>query len=498
MNDELKVLLVEDDPDCRANLAQLLQQDGHLVRVAGSYGEVRDSGMQPDVSLVVLDRQLPDGVAEEILPEMKKLLPQAEFVIVTGYADLDNSIAAMKLGVVDYIVKPIHAGVFRASVARIVRQRRMQNQLCKEHEFASQVLKTAEAVILVLDLEGRIQRFNEYFTQITGWRLEDIGGKDWFATCIPGDERDRIREVFMATAHCVESSGVMNSVMTCTGRQRHIRWSNTTLQAEGGDVSSILAIGVDVTDLIAAQKDALQSQRLAAIGQTVARLAHESRNALQRIQSSVDILQLDIPLESDLREEVDSIYRASNELKETLEEVRQYAAPILLSREAVLLQDVWRRVWGDLAFSRTGRDAELVETLCGCDNLVDVDVMRLEHMFRNLFENALAACPDPVRIHIDCQCDGADWILVEVQDNGPGLSAEQREKLFEPFFTTKTRGTGLGMSIVRRIVEAHGGSIELGDADGGGAKFVIRIAKHDHVRGNVCVLASQAENVSSF
>ncbi len=495
MNDELDVLLVEDDSDSLTNLTQILQQDGHHVRVAENFAQVRAAGLQPHTALVMLDRQLPDGQAEEMLPELKELLPNAEFVIVTAYADLEHSIAALKLGVVDYICKPFHADAIRASVARIIRQRRIENQLCEEHQFAAEVLKTAEAVILVLAPDGTIQHFNQYFTQITGWKLDDLLGFNWFSKCIPADDRERVRDVFLGIAHNVQNTGVVNSVLMTDGRERQIRWSNTTLKDDHDQVKSILAIGVDVTDLIAAQRNSVQSQRLAAIGQTVTRIAHESRNALQRIQASVDILQLDIPLESDLREEVDSIYRASNELKETLEEVRQYAAPLQLHREPVELPDLWRRVWGYLASSRGNREAKIVEKLCGCDLVVEVDEMRLERVFRNLFENSLAACEDPTQITIDCKCDGPDWILLEIQDNGPGLSSEQREKLFEPFYTTKVRGTGLGMSIVQRIIEAHGGSIDVGDSNGRGAKFVIRIAKHNQGNCDCCLSSPHREPV---
>ena len=93
-----------------------------------------------------------------------------------------------------------------------------------------------------------------------------------------------------------------------------------------------------------------------------------------------------------------------------------------------------------------------------------------------LFENSLAACSDPVKINIECQCDGPDAIVIEVQDNGPGLSVEQQRNLFEPFYTTKSSGTGLGMSIVQRIMDAHDGEIRVADSSSG-ARFEIRLAK---------------------
>jgi hypothetical protein len=100
-------------------------------------------------------------------------------------------------------------------------------------------------------------------------------------------------------------------------------------------------------------------------------------------------------------------------------------------------------------------------------------------VFRNLLENSLAACGDPVVIEIDCrdvQLDGQPAVELRTVDNGPGLSAEARRNVFEPFFTTKTKGTGLGMAIARRIIDAHGGKIAVGDSSAG-AEFVITLLR---------------------
>ncbi len=500
MNDELEILLVEDDPDTLANLIDILELDGHRIRVAESFAAIRQAGLHRETALVILDRRLPDGEAEVVLPELKQLLPNAEFIVVTGYADMENAITALRLGVADYILKPINADAIRKCVANIFRQRQTERELLSEQRFANQMLATAEAIILVLDLDGRIVRFNPYFTKITGWKLDELAGRDWFENCVFEKDRDRLRELFDSTAAGVQTTGVLNSVVTTDGRQRQIRWSNSTLKGDDGEVTSVLAIGADVTDLIEAQGVATRSQRLAAIGQTMAGLAHESRNALHRIMASVEILQLDIPPESDSRVEVDSIFRASRELANTLEEVRNFAAPIHLHRELVRLPEVWRRVWRDLASLRKGRNAELVELPNGCECPVDMDVLRLEQVFRNLFENALAACEDPVRIHVECQCDGPDAVLLDIQDNGPGLCGEQREKLFEPFFTTKPRGTGLGMSIVQRIIDAHGGNIQIvfpkrPESNPHGARFLIRLPMYQSANGYTCFQTRYAANV---
>jgi signal transduction histidine kinase len=107
------------------------------------------------------------------------------------------------------------------------------------------------------------------------------------------------------------------------------------------------------------------------------------------------------------------------------------------------------------------------------------DPRRLQQVFRNLLENSLNACQDPVRITITCEetsIDDRPALSLWVSDNGPGLTVEQRRKIFDPFYTTRSSGVGLGMAIVRRIVEAHEGQIIVGSG-GPGAEFRISLPR---------------------
>ena len=143
------------------------------------------------------------------------------------------------------------------------------------------------------------------------------------------------------------------------------------------------------------------------------------------------------------------------------EDVREYAAPIRIDASRCDPAPVWREVWADLTASAARRDVRLEEDVPEeGDRTILADGFRLAQVFRNLLENALAACPDPIHVVIACrdsELAGRPALRIGVRDNGPGFTDEQRRRLFEPFFTTKLKGTGLGLSIVRRIVEAHGG-----------------------------------------
>jgi signal transduction histidine kinase len=303
-------------------------------------------------------------------------------------------------------------------------------------------------------------------------------GQQFLPLFVPEWAREDVAEEIAATAAGRPTRAYETPLLHRDGSQRWLVWNAQRLdEFEGG--SAVLAVGQDFTERRDAQERLLRSERLAGIGQMVTGIAHESRNALQRIQSCSEMLELEIEGNDEALRLVRRIEEAQDHLLRLFDEVRGFVAPIQLERTPSRLDAVWREAWQLLDTARRGRDATLVENASGIDLNVEVDRFRMVQVFRNLLENALAACSDPVVIDIRChdvQWEGKRALEVSVRDNGPGLTAEARQNVFEPFFTTKTKGTGLGMAIARRILDAHGGRIAVGDSSEG-AEFVITLLR---------------------
>ncbi len=224
----------------------------------------------------------------------------------------------------------------------------------------------------------------------------------------------------------------------------------------------------------------LQAHRLATIGEMNTRLAHESRNALQRLRVCTEMLEYEVGDNTEAIRLIARAQKAQDDLQRLFDEVRNFASPINLEITPCRLPSLWHEAWDLLHWQRTDRQAELVEDSHGSELHVKVDRFRLVQLFRNLFENSLAACTDPVCIHIesyDNPLESAEFIEIHILDNGPGLDEEARRLAFQPFFTTKTKGTGLGLAIARRIMDAHGGTIEVLDRSQRGAEIVLRLPR---------------------
>ena len=114
------VLVVDDDDDTRANLSDILELDGYRVATAASAGELLAPRDWDDVALVLLDRKLPDGSPQELVPKIREQAPQAAIIVVTGYADIEGAIAALRSGAADYILKPVNPDALRASIQRVM------------------------------------------------------------------------------------------------------------------------------------------------------------------------------------------------------------------------------------------------------------------------------------------------------------------------------------------------------------------------------------------
>src|SRR5579872_2818301 len=123
------VLVIEDDPDTRANLRDVLELDAFQVETAGSAAEAVASREWARFTAIILDRKLPDGTAENLLPQLRQLAPQAAVIIATGYADVQGAITALRLGAADYILKPINADELRARLGHLAERARAAEQV---------------------------------------------------------------------------------------------------------------------------------------------------------------------------------------------------------------------------------------------------------------------------------------------------------------------------------------------------------------------------------
>ncbi len=328
------------------------------------------------------------------------------------------------------------------------------------------------------DAEGRFTFANDRFCQLVQKPLAAILGRtdaDFYPQAMADKYRDDDRRVMQKD--CVFQD--VEQHQTPDGRWIFVEVLKSPLRDASGSIIGTQTVFWDVTDRKEAEQRAIHAERLAAVGQMVAGVAHESRNALQQIQACAQLLDWQLAGDSPKQELIADLQRAQDRLHRLFDELRGFSSPRHLELRPCNLCTIMTDAWSAIESQRAGRDADLCELHADLPPVM-ADPFQLEQVFRNILENALAACDDPVRIEVDCHevaNDDVQALEILIRDNGPGLTPEQQQRIFEPFFTTKTRGTGLGMAIVKQIVEAHGGAIAARNA-ATGAEFSITLPLH--------------------
>jgi len=182
---------------------------------------------------------------------------------------------AMRIGVRFATLVEIGGAPHILSIMRdITEARRVEQALQHESDFAAHLVEAAPAIIITLDLEGRIRHLNPYFEKLSGYRLEEVRGKDWFATFLPERDRERIRILFVTASHDVPTLGNVNPIVTRSGEEREIEWHDQVVRDEQGKVAAVLAIGQDVTERRSAEEALRTSEQRLKEAQRIARLGN--------------------------------------------------------------------------------------------------------------------------------------------------------------------------------------------------------------------------------
>ncbi|MER2565908.1 MAG: ATP-binding protein, partial [Myxococcaceae bacterium] len=212
-----------------------------------------------------------------------------------------------------------------------------------------------------------------------------------------------------------------------------------------------------------------------------AQVAHEVRNPLSSIGLNVEMLgdQLEaatFPDAQDSQEAKRLLSAVTREVDRITEITEEYLKMARLPAPALRNEDLVEIVQSVIGFSKEELERAQVTvstSLPGAPLTIQADEGQLRQVFLNLFRNAREAMTAGGALRISVATEGAEAV-VRVEDTGPGLPAEVRDRLFEPFFSTKARGTGIGLSLSRQIVEAHGGKIGIDDSVQQGTTFVMR------------------------
>ncbi len=371
-----------------------------------------------------------------------------------------------------------------------------RDDLAELRALTQNILASLNSGLVTIDEKGKTIYLNRAASAITGLDRDEVLGAP-FASCFP--KIDRVLQSRGTQAAESGPSGTpgeaANPRFECEytrpdGETIFLGYSISVLRNSEGEAIGHIVVFQDLTEvkrLEAAQK---RSQKLAAVGELAASIAHEIRNPLASISGSVEMLESTADLGAQEESLMQIILREVDRLDTLISEFLDYSRPSSISFDATDLEELVEevvRLFNRRDATEAGR-AELQVDGEREEWTAEIDRESIRQVLWNLLNNAADALADPpeqspaieVRLGTD-KHDGETYFTITVEDAGPGIPEEERERIFEPFFTTKNDGSGLGLATSHRLVDEHDGQIQLGDSDElGGAKFVIWLPDSRH------------------
>ena len=372
---------------------------------------------------------------------------------------------------------------FASQLAAALRTLRLADDALGLRDYQARLLESANALILGIDRSWRITVSNRALLDLTGFERDEVLGRD-VRDFIPGEQRQFITGAFAAALHGQHHTAVTIALPTRAHGSVRTVWSIAPVGRAGASttIDAVVAIGQDQSKIEALQQQIVRAERLATLGELAAGVVHELNNPLTSITVYAEYLVRKLESQGAEAPDLEKLRRIGASAQRILRFSRdlvQYARPSGRDLEPVDLAGVVRQ------------SVSICEHLVdrgGIDLNIEVDpelpVIRavtgqLEQVLINLITNAVHAVESTGhlapggRVVVRAQIEGPSTVLLEVADSGPGVADDDRDRIFEPFFTTKPdgKGTGLGLPIVRGIIEQHGGEIAVQRTDLGGAAF---------------------------
>jgi len=355
--------------------------------------------------------------------------------------------------------------------------------------YLHNILESLTSGVIVIDREERITIFNKSAGDITGHQAKQCLGKE-LRTVFPADLFTGV--VAPALRSGGRSQGLEGAFFPRGRQRRSVRVSTSPVRDNSGAPIGTALILQDITELKSLEEEVQRNQRMKAMGEMAAGIAHEIRNPLGSIELFASLLKKDLRGDSEKEPMVDHICSGVKNMERIISSILLFAKSPAPSRQQCEITSLLNEL---LEFSSNivfPGNIKVVRRFATGKLLANGDGDLLKQVFLNLIRNAIQAMPDGGELCLAAEesfepqtenrppaKDGRRFISISVADTGTGISPKHAAQIFNPFFTTRDRGTGLGLAIAHNIIKAHQGTIEAQGREGRGTAFIVRIPAWD-------------------
>lgn len=418
----------------------------------------------PYVALVVLQYGAAAGIIQD--PWLSAGPPVLPSMRIAGYT--------VALNVFGFFAVALLAG----SLAETVRSAGARLELASTRiadlkALNQHVIDSLPSGLATTDTAQRILTFNRAAEQITGLAFPAVVGRPIIEVLqLPAD----FASAFDQGLAGAPTRRVEFRYKTADKRREiDIGLTATHLQTPSGRAGFLMTFQ-DLTDIKKLERDAHLQQRLAAVGEMAAGIAHEIRNPLASMSGSIQILRQELPLTPEQAQLMDIVLRESERLNTTIRSFLAYARP---QRFAIASLDVRRALNDTALLLRNGADLHerhvIAVDLPAEAVVLEADENQIKQIVWNLATNGLRAMPDGGELRLSAAADPETGVTITVSDQGIGIPADEIDGLFQPFHGSFAKGSGLGLAIVHRIVTDYNGEIHVSSRPGAGTTVSVTL-----------------------
>ncbi|MBN2254816.1 MAG: response regulator [Deltaproteobacteria bacterium] len=496
-----RILLVDDEEAIIRVLTVSLKSDGYDVIPAYSGNEGLALYEQHMPPIVLTDIKMPGMDGLELLKRIKNANPDAEVIVITGHGDMDSAIEALRFGASDFINKPVRDEALSIALKRAHEKLEMKNQLRRytndlEHmcqiateevrrksDFQDKLITSSNDAIVATDENGMIVTFNPGAEEIFGYSRLEVVRKMKFDDLYPEEIAEEFISGFRRKRDMKGGGWKEVIIINKNGKKVPVRFSGTLLYEKDSVIGSV-GFFQDLREIKRLQQELVNSERLAAIGQTVARLAHYIKNILTGLKGGTYIVNIGLDKNDTdkLRTGWSMVQRNIGRISYLVMDLLTYSKEREPDYRDCYPNDIAEDVCELMEAKATENQIRLIRAFDPAIGELCMDPDAIHRCLLNFVSNAIDACLFDLELDkkwqvcVKTELFDDSAVKFVVSDNGGGMTDEVKGKLFTAFFSTKGgKGTGLGLLVTQKLVYEHGGKIDVTSEPGKGSTFTMTL-----------------------
>ncbi len=474
------VLIVDDEICFCDSLETLFKEEGYQVDIVNTGDQAFHILQQHTYSVALVDINLPDVNGNHIAAWIGDEHPGTAVIILTGNATIDNAVESLRQGVYDYLRKPCAPELLLKTVAKSIQHKQLQQELHNSEKRFRQLARATWEGIIIYE-KGELLQTNNQLCRMFGYQENELLGKQVFDVLL---DRNSIRTLILPedpdTIGPFEARGVKKNGNTFPVEIRVKQIDHQGRQVQVAAIRDITANETAMQQKMALMKKLTDAQRMESLGMMVSSVAHDLNNIMAGIITYPELLLMDLGEDFKYREELFMIREAGKRAAAVVNDLLTVARGSTCNKEVQNINTLIASYLKSVEFKEMSQRYPAVKItpyLEGKLHNISCSVMHLSKSIMNLVNNAAEAIQTSGQIilatknvHYNSPHHGyetiepGEYVMVSVEDDGPGISAQDIKHVFSPFYSKKVMGrsgTGLGLAVVWNTVHDHGGFVDV-------------------------------------